>query len=127
MYAPHSAHAAHTHAPHAVPLSCQELSEYEKQRLANKKNNERVITLMDKLKYGQLVHIPHAIFPEEPSPPCGYWEGKLCRTSVGGLSDIGIRVEGEPIFTRPKFEVVNWLVEDIEPSPRRTSSRQRPP
>ena len=78
--------------------------------MAKKAENERIITLLDKLKHGRVVHIPHAIFPEEPNPPGGYWKGKICRTTNGGLTDIGVHIEGEPIFTRPKTEVVNWLV-----------------
>tara|TARA_B110000503_G_C7084885_1_gene386815 strand:+ start:477 stop:809 length:333 start_codon:yes stop_codon:yes gene_type:complete len=93
--------------------------------LANKAQNERIITLLDKLKHGRVVHIPHAIFPAEPIPPGGYWEGKICRTTNGGLTDIGVHIEGEPIFTRPKTEVVNWLVEVVDSSPRRKSSRKK--
>ena len=38
--------------------------------------------------------------------------GKLVKTLQGGTGDVGIQIEGEPIFTRPREEVVGWLVAD---------------
>ena len=55
--------------------------------------------------------IPHSVFPEEPEPAGGHWMGKIVKTSLGGTADVGILIDGEPVFTRPRTEVVNWVVE----------------
>ena len=73
--------------------------------------NDTVITLLDKVKIGQTVHIPHAIFPEYPEPEGGFWIGQTVRTNLGGLSDVGISIAGEDIFTRPRLEVAHWVVD----------------
>ena len=62
------------------------------------------------VKIGKIVHIPAKVFPRHKPPKVGYWVGKLVQTQKGGLGDVGIRIEGEKIFTRPKHEVVNWLI-----------------
>ena len=63
----------------------------------------------EQLAIGAIVYIPHAAFPNEDMPPNGYWIGKTVTTNKGGTGDIGIKVPGEPVFTRPKTEVINWL------------------
>ena len=87
------------------------LSDYELQRKANKASNERIINALEQVKVGKIVHIPHAVFPDEPMPPNGFWVGKLCHTHLGGMGDIGVHVDGEEIFTRSRVEVSGWLVE----------------
>ena len=62
------------------------------------------------VKVGVVVHIPHSVFPEEERPQLGYWVGKTVKTNLGGMSDIGIKVVGDPIFTRPMCEVADWVV-----------------
>lgn len=59
---------------------------------------------------GMKVHIPCATFPTEEPTPEGYWVGKTVVTRMGGTGDIGIKVPGEPIFTRPLSEVAAWVV-----------------
>ena len=54
--------------------------------------------------------MPHSAFPEEKKPEEGYWIGKTCKTSKGGQNDIGIRIDGEDIFTRLISEVAGWLL-----------------
>lgn len=62
------------------------------------------------VKIGMTVHIPKDIFPTEECPTCGYWVGKVVRTSKGGKGDVGIFVEGEAeVFTQPKWKVAKWL------------------
>lgn len=63
-----------------------------------------------KVKIGKTVHVPHSAFPEENMPENGYWIGKTCKTRKGGTNDIGIKIDGEEIFTRPISEVVGWIV-----------------
>lgn len=63
------------------------------------------------VKIGKKVHIPRSVFPEHKPPKCGYWVGKTCATKKGGKGDVGIHIDGEDIFSRPKAEVAAWLVE----------------
>ena len=63
-----------------------------------------------KVKLNKKVHIPKGVFPHHKAPRCGYWVGKTCATNAGGTDDIGIHIEGEEIFTRPKTEVAGWIV-----------------
>ena len=86
-----------------------DISEYEAKRNANKAANERVLDLLDLVKVGMVVHIPASTFPDEEPPAVGYWVGKTVSTRAGGAADIGIKVDGEPLFTRPRSEVVDWL------------------
>ena len=37
--------------------------------------------------------------------------GKIVKTLLGGTTDVGILIPGEPVFTSPRTEVVNWVVE----------------
>lgn len=74
--------------------------------------NHAHLALLDKVKIGKVVHVPHSVFPEEPAPPEGYWVGKTVSTSLGGTGDIGIQIPGDDLFTRPRAEVADWLVED---------------
>ena len=90
----------------------QDLSDYEVQRNKNKAANERVLDLMELVKVGMVVHIPAITFPEEEAPADGYWVGKTVSTRAGGSADIGIRVGSEPVFTRPRSEVLHWIVRD---------------
>ena len=90
-------------------------SDYEMERQKRMEDNTRALMLLDRLKIGKVVHIPHSVFPDEPVPPEGYWVGKLCKTNKGGMGDIGIHIEGEEIFTRPRLEVTGWLQEEEEP------------
>ena len=90
----------------------EKLSEYEKARRKTMEENDAVITLLDKVKIGKMVLIPHAVFPEEPEPEGGFWIGHTVRTNLGGLGDVGISIAGEAIFTRPRLEVAHWVVED---------------
>ena len=78
---------------------------------ANKQNWDKTWELMQKCKVGKVVKIPHAVFPDDIEPAGGYWTGKLVKTKEGGRGDVGIQIEGEPIFTRPREEVVDWLVD----------------
>jgi hypothetical protein len=73
------------------------------------KNSEELELIM-KCRIGRSVAIPHTIFPDEPEPPDFFWMGKIVQTSLGGTGDVGIKVEGERVFTRARSEVVNWLV-----------------
>ncbi|KAL1528593.1 hypothetical protein AB1Y20_009933 [Prymnesium parvum] len=59
---------------------------------------------------GVTIHIPHSIFPDEPKPKNGYWVGKTVLTTKGGRLDVGIKIRGEAIFTRPISEVKAWVV-----------------
>ena len=86
------------------------LSEYEKKRAVTKAQNERVLDLLDQVKVGMVVHIPAITFPNEEAPADGYWVGKTVNTKAGGAADIGIKVGGEPVFTRSRAEVQHWLV-----------------
>eukprot|EP00966_Prymnesium_polylepis_P217782 5040141-Prymnesium_polylepis.2 len=88
-----------------------EVSEYEQRRLATMGENAEVLALIDKRKIGQSVAIPNSVFPDEPEPAGGCWMGKIVKTSLGGTADVGILIVGEPVFTRPRTEVVNWVVE----------------
>jgi hypothetical protein len=90
-------------------------SDYENQRLQRMDENARTLSLLDSVKVGQLVHIPHSVFPDEDAPPRGYWMGKICKTKKGGTGDVGIHIEGEEIFTRSRLEVVKWLPAEEEP------------
>ena len=85
-------------------------SGYEKKRQATMEANREVLVLIEKCKIGAAVAIPHSVFPDEPEPDGGFWQGKLVRTSQGGTTDVGIQIDGEPIFTHPLAEAVEWLV-----------------
>ena len=63
------------------------------------------------LRVGEIVHVPHSVFPREKKPRGGYWVGKVCATKEGGATDVGIHIKDEPIFTRPALEVVQWRVQ----------------
>ena len=64
-----------------------------------------------KINLGVTVHIPASVFPNEKCPPCGYWTGSTVKTSKGGASDVGIRVQGDDeVFTRPIAEAAMWVV-----------------
>ena len=45
---------------------------------------------------GTFVHIPQATFPTFPPPESGldHWVGKTCLTDEGGLTDVGIEING---------------------------------
>ena len=58
---------------------------------------------------GVTVHVPASVFSTYEAPPIGYWEGQTCRTGLGGKDDVGIKIPGEQIFTRPKKEVSAWV------------------
>ena len=88
------------------------MSEYEQQRNRTMKANNAYLALLDKVKIGKVVHVPHSVFPQWPAPPEGYWVGKTVSTSLGGSGDIGIQIPGDDLFTRPRSEVADWLVED---------------
>ena len=90
----------------------EDYSNYEVQRDKKKAANEAVLELMEIVKVGMVVHIPATIFPEEEAPADGYWVGKTVSTRAGGAADIGIRVGSEPVFTRPRSEVLHWIVRD---------------
>ena len=68
------------------------------------------MALLDKVRVGMTIAIPHTIFPDEPEPEGGFWMGKTVRTLLGGTGDIGISIEGEEVFTRPRAEVLDWIV-----------------
>ena len=61
---------------------------------------------------GVVVHVPHSAFPDEVEPMEGYWIGKTVLTKRGGTGDVGIKIFGEPVFTRPVAEVASWVVMD---------------
>jgi hypothetical protein len=42
----------------------------------------------------------------------GYWIGKTVLTKSGGTGDVGIKIVGKPVFTRPMAEVASWVVMD---------------
>ena len=89
-----------------------EASDYEKGRQARMQENQAFLSLLDKVKIGKTVHIPHTVFPDEPEPEGGFWIGQTVATRLGGLGDIGIQVPGDDeIFTRPRAEVAQWIVE----------------
>lgn len=90
----------------------EELSEYELERRANMARNEEQLALLDKVKIGKVVCIPADVFPDDEAPPDGYWLGKVVKTAKGGASDVGILIEGEEIFTRPRSEVAGWIREE---------------
>ena len=90
----------------------ENLSQYELDRLATIKSNKDKLDKIALVKIGKTVHIPHSVFPKETRPQCGYWVGTTVATSQGGLGDIGIQIEDEDIFTRPKFEVYDWIQPD---------------
>ena len=92
-----------------------QLSEYEQKRLDTMRENEEVLAMMDKCKIGTRVAIPHSVFPEEAEPAGGCWMGKIVKTSLGGNGDVGILSDGEPVFTRSRIEVADWVV--AEPAP----------
>ena len=89
-------------------------SDYEMQREQRMNDNMRTLLSLDDLKVGKVVHIPQSAFPDEAAPPEGYWVGKVCKTKKGGMGDVGIRIEGEDIFTRSRLEVVKWLPGALE-------------
>ena len=68
------------------------------------------LTPTEKLDIGKEVHITQSAFPKEEVPMRGYWIGKIVRSRQGGTGDHAIKIDGEPIFTRPKSEVVAWIV-----------------
>ena len=77
--------------------------------------NQRVLDAIDwaieKCKIGKSVKIPHSAFPEEDEPNGGFWMGKIVKTAQGGTGDVGIHIEGEPIFTRPlPAHAWRWLL-----------------
>ena len=74
--------------------------------------NEQKLKAISKLKIGLVVAVPHSVFPNEPVPEGGCWMGKTVSTTQGGTGDIGIWIPGEDVFTRPRFEVADWLVEE---------------
>ena len=43
-------------------------------------------------------------------PPDGFWPGKTVYTIQGGRLDIGIKIDREELFTRPRAEVWGWQV-----------------
>ena len=100
------------------------LSDYEKQRAQTIDNNTRTLMLLDTLKVGRVVHIPHSVFPDEDAPPNGFWIGKICKTLKGGMGDVGIHIEGEEIFTRPRLEVIKWL--PAAPQEEQTPATEEP-
>ena len=60
------------------------------------------------VKVGTVVHVPSEAFPDDRAPPDGFWPGKTVFTKLGGRLDIGIKIDREEIFTRPKAEVWGW-------------------
>ena len=52
----------------------------------------------------------HGSFPMHTPPESGFWVGKTVATKKGGLLDVGIKIAGEEVFTRPQSEVSKWLV-----------------
>ena len=63
-----------------------------------------------KLKNGLVVHVPSTAFPDESAPEIGFWIGRTVRTKAGGEGDVGIKIDGEPVFTWPMEEVAGWVV-----------------
>ena len=62
------------------------------------------------IRRGATVHVPCIVFPDDTAPSCGYWVGKTVKTNKGGACDIGILIDGEPVFTRSITEVAVWVV-----------------
>ena len=71
--------------------------------------SENALPVTIRVAIGDVVHVPHSAFPDESEPEMGYWVGKTVRTTLGGAADIGIKIVGEPIFTRPISEVAIWV------------------
>ena len=66
---------------------------------------------------GVSVRIPSSVFRDYTAPDCGFWEGKTVRSAMGGLGDIGIKVQGENVFVRPMAEVARWVFADPDCDP----------
>ena len=64
------------------------------------------------MEIGVAVHVPYSAFPDEAEPTDGYWMGKTVLTKKGGTGGVGIKIIGEPVFTRPAAEVASWVVMD---------------
>ena len=62
------------------------------------------------VEVGTVVHVPSKAFPDDRAPPDGFWPGKTVYTIQGGRLDIGIKIDREEIFTRPRAEVWGWQV-----------------
>ena len=92
----------------------EELVPYELERRERMANNQERLEQLDKVKLGKVVHIPAHAFPREEAPTEGYWVGKTVKTALGGAGDIGIQIEGEDVFTRPRSEVAHWLMAEPE-------------
>ena len=56
------------------------------------------------------MHVPASTFPDYKAPPGGFWTGKIVRTKKGGTGDVGIKIQGEELFTWSAVQVRNWLV-----------------
>ena len=54
--------------------------------------------------------MPASTFPDYKAPPGGFWTGKIVRTKKGGTGDVGIKIQGEELFTWSAVQVRNWLV-----------------
>ena len=66
--------------------------------------------MFNSVKLGKKVHVPASAFPTHTPPESGFWVGKTVATKKGGLLDVGIKIAGEEVFTRPQSEVSMWLV-----------------
>ena len=78
---------------------------------AKEGNDKATKDKVQALRVGEIVHVPHSVFPREKKPRGGYWVGKVCATKEGGAADVGIHIKDEPIFTRPALEVAQWRVQ----------------
>ena len=62
------------------------------------------------------VRVPAAVFPDfapalrSTDFPAGFWMAKTVKTNKGGAADVGIKIQDEPVFTRPISEVLEWVV-----------------
>ena len=98
---------------HELHQCLQVRSAYEQARLDQMEENAKFLELLQVCKIGKTVHIPYEAFKDDgyQPPTGGYWVGKLVNTRQGGTGDVGISVEGEPLFTRSLKEVAKWVVD----------------
>ena len=62
-----------------------------------------------RVPFNTVVHVPGECFPDDPTPSCGYWVGKTVKTKKGGFADVGMKIDGQEIFTWPRVAVFKWL------------------
>lgn len=90
------------------------MGEYEKKRRDTMAENQAELASLGLLniKRGSVLHVPASVFPDYQAPSCGYWTARAVSTPLGGIEDVGLKIQGEEVFTWPKAEALKWVVKE---------------